>query len=133
MYEEGETTLEQEQALNEYFSSGDYDEEFEAYAVLFRFLQRDTEIISKQEIKPNKRLGTSIWLNVAATICIVLGGFWFYESYTQQKEIEKAKFAFETTQDALNLLSINMNQGLEKLEYVEVFSEQKNQLFKTQL
>lgn len=130
LYEQGKTTLEQEQFLRTYFSSEDYDDEFEAYALLFSYFQNQKEAYIQLENTPKEKTNFSHWFRVVASVCIVLGGLWFYESYTQQQEIEKAKYAFETTQKALNLLSVNMNQGLEKLEYVEVFNEQKNHLLK---
>lgn len=130
LYEEGKTTLEQEQFLKTYFFSEDYDDEFEAYALLFSYFQNQKEAHIQLENTPKEKTNFSHWFSVAASVCIVLGGLWLYESYTQQQEIEKAKYAFETAQKALNLLSVNMNQGLEKLEYVEVFNEQKNHLLK---
>lgn len=130
LYEEGETSLEQEQELKNYFSSEDYDPDFECYAPLFRFFESESKIQLKDEVPVERKSSYHSWINVAASICIVIGGLWFYNFYENQQEISKARQAFETTQNALNLLSVNMNEGLEKLEYVEVFSTQKNKLIK---
>lgn len=130
LYENGESSLEQERELKTYFSSGDYDKEFEEYAMLFKFFESEAETNYDEEVViPNTRSNFS-WINIAASICIVVGGLWFYNYYSQQQELEEAKIAFEKTQDALNLLSHNMNQGLEKLEYVEVFSQKTNKILK---
>lgn len=130
LYEEGESTLEQEQELKMYFSSGNYDSDFEAYASLFKFFEKESNVQFKGEAAIEKKSSRYFWINIAASICIVLGGVWFYDYYENQQKLEEARLAFETTQNALNLISINMNQGLEKLEYVEVFSQQKNNLIK---
>lgn len=130
LYEEGETTLEQEQELKRYFSSENYDRDFEAYATLFRFFVSESETRFEDDVKPETKSKNYFWINIAASICIVLGGLWYYDYYVKQQKIEEARIAFETTQNALNLLSANMNEGLEKLEYVEVFSKKKNKLIK---
>lgn len=130
LYEDGETSLEQEQELKTYFSFEKYDSDFEAYATLFKFFKSETHIQSESKKTVDKKSTNYFWINIAASICIVLGGIWYYKHYENQQELEEARLAFETTQNALNLLSINMNEGLEKLEYVEVFSQQKNKLIK---
>lgn len=130
LYEDGETTLEQEQDLKTYFSSGNYDSDFEDYAILFKFFESESNTHFEGEISKEIKPSNYFWINIAASICIVLGGLWYYNHYVNQQELEEARLAFETTQEALNLLSINMNEGLEKLEYVEIFSTQKNKLIK---
>ncbi|NEV93359.1 hypothetical protein G3567_04240 [Psychroflexus sp. YR1-1] len=130
LYEEGETTLEQERELKSYFSSENYDSEFAAYARLFQFFEKESTSQSPPLQTKAKKTRYPFWINIAASICIVLGGVWFYDFYQDQQELEQARLAFETTQNALNFLSINMNEGLEKLEYIEVFSQQKNKLIK---
>ncbi|GAA0757966.1 hypothetical protein [Psychroflexus lacisalsi] len=130
LYKEGETSLKQEQELKLYFSSEDYDKEFEAYAKLFKFFEIEYKTQMEDQVKGTDKKSSSFWINIAASICIVLGGLWFYDYYQNQLEMEEARQAFKTTQNALNLLSNNMNEGLEKLEYVDVFSTQKNKLIK---
>jgi hypothetical protein len=131
LYDDGETTLEQERDLKSYFASESYDKDFESYAVLFSYFETELKTTSEVEIsiqspKPNKFL----WLNVAASIVVILGGVWLFTYYEKQQDIQEARIAFEKTQNALNFLSYNMNEGLEKLEYIEVFSTQKNKIIK---
>lgn len=130
LYEEGETSLEQEKELKLYFSSEDYDRDFEAYALLFNFFKNESETQLEDKVENKKRSSKNLWINIAASICIALGGLWFYDYYETQQEMKEARQAFRTTQNALNLLSINMNEGLEKLEYIEVFNTQKNKIIK---
>ena len=131
LYDDGETTLEQERDLKSYFASESYDKDFESYAVLFSYFETELKTTSEVEIsiqspKPNKFL----WLNVAASIVVILGGVWLFTYYEKQQDIQEARIAFEKTQNALNFLSYNMNEGLEKLEYIEVFNTQKNKIIK---
>ena len=131
LYDDGETTLEQERDLKSYFASESYDKDFESYAVLFSYFETELKTTSEVEIgiqspKPNKFL----WLNVAASIVVILGGVWLFTYYEKQQDIQEARIAFEKTQNALNFLSFNMNEGLEKLEYIEVFNTQKNKIIK---
>jgi hypothetical protein len=130
LYEEGESSLEQEAELKAYFSSGNYDEAFEDYALLFQFFEKESKTrYTSGEKLPHKNSKFS-WMNIAASVCIIIGALWFYNYQSQQQELEEARLAFEKTQHALNLISSNMNKGLEKLEYVEIFNEKKNELLK---
>lgn len=130
LYEEGETSVEQERELKSYFSTENYDSDFKAFATLFQYFGEESKSVSPVLNTREKKSSRNFWINIAASICIVLGGFWYYNHYVNQQKIEQARLAFETTQNALNVLSFNMNEGLEKLEYVEVFSQQKNKLIK---
>jgi hypothetical protein len=131
LYDDGETTLEQERDLKSYFASESYDRDFEPYALLFSYFETESKTISQVELdvespKPNKFL----WLNIAASIVVVIGAVWFFTYYEKQQDMQEARIAFEKTQNALNFLSFNMNEGLEKLEYIEVFNTQKNKIIK---
>jgi hypothetical protein len=131
LYDDAETTLEQERDLKSYFASESYDKDFESYAVLFSYFETESKTTSEVEVdlkppKPNKFL----WLNVAASIVVILGAVWLFTYYEKQQDIQEARIAFEKTQNALNFLSFNMNEGLEKLEYIEVFNTQKNKIIK---
>ena len=131
LYDDGETTLEQERDLKSYFASESYDKDFEPYAVLFSYFETESKTTSQVEVdlqssKPNKFL----WLNVAASIVVILGAVWLFTYYEKQQDIQAARIAFEKTQNALNFLSYNMNEGLEKLEYIEVLNTQKNKIIK---
>jgi uncharacterized membrane-anchored protein YitT (DUF2179 family) len=130
LYEEGETTLEQEQQLKTYFSSSNYDKELEVYASLFKAFEKEAKTEYKPTESKPKTTSNYFWMNIAASILVVIGTLWFYNHYQKQQELQQAKLMFENTQEALHLVSQTMNKGLQKLEYVEIFSEQKNKLLK---
>lgn len=132
LYEEGKTTLTEENLLKAYFKTNDYDSDFEAYALLFDYFDKESETTTELNIKPVESTSSfkHLWLNVAASILVILGGVWFYNYSFKQQNAEEARLAFEKTQNALNLISANMNKGLEQLEYVEVFAQEKNKLIK---
>ncbi|WP_019038396.1 hypothetical protein [Psychroflexus tropicus] len=130
LYEEGESSLEQEKELKAYFSSGHYDEAFKEYALLFQFFEAESGTQHPGEVVLPKQKSRFSWMNIAASICIIIGALWFYQYQVEQEKLAEARVAFEKTQNALNLISLNMNKGLEKLEYVEVFSEKKNEILK---
>jgi hypothetical protein len=130
LYEEGESSLEQEKELKSYFSSGQFDQSFAEYALLFQFFEAESKAKHPGRVDLPKKKSNYSWMNIAASICIIIGALWFYNYQSQQQELEEARVAFEKTQNALNLLSLNMNKGIEKLEYVEVFGEKKNEILK---
>ena len=130
LYEEGKTTLEEERFLKSYFASSRYDSDFEAYALLFKTFDKESSYTLKEELKTKTPSKNHSWMTIAASILVVFGTVWFYNYNEKLSEIEEAQLMFENTQQALNLVSQTMNTGLQKLEYVEIFSTHKNQLLK---
>ncbi|WP_127845688.1 hypothetical protein [Psychroflexus aestuariivivens] len=130
-YDNGNSTLEEEQHLKTYFTEHDIASEFEVYRPLFAYFEQAKNLSYHSKWQPQRKVKMKpLWMKVAASFIVILGSVWLFNLYQEQQELKAAKMAFEETQQALKMISENMNQGLEKLEYVEVFSEQKNKLIK---
>lgn len=130
-YEQGKTTLAEEQHLKRYFAEQEIPAEFEVYRPMFAYFDLAKNTAYKSRWRPQHKVKMKpLWLKVAASFIIILSSVWMFNYHQKQQEIKAAKMAFEETQEALKMLSQNMNQGLKKLEYVEVFSQQKNKLIK---
>ncbi|MFN2261885.1 MAG: hypothetical protein ABR595_07470 [Psychroflexus sp.] len=130
-YDHGKTSLAEENHLKKYFATQDIPEEFEVYKPMFTYFEQAKITDYKSRWRPQRKVKLKpLWLKVAASFIVILGSLWLFNFYQEQQELKAAKIAFEETQDALKMMSKNMNQGLEKLEYVEVFGNQKNKLIK---
>ena len=70
-YFEGETSLQEEEILHEYFRDGNISEEHKQYAPLFGYFRQERDKIAKIPAKKRK-LPVYIWSGIAACIMIVL-------------------------------------------------------------
>jgi hypothetical protein len=76
------------------------------------------------------------WLSVAASASILIGtGAIIYLNTTNNASndlgtFENPEVAFKETQKALQLLSKNVNVGIESVSYINEFQDSKNLIFK---
>jgi hypothetical protein len=136
-YWEGESTVDEEKVLKQYFTSSNIEPEHEAFKDLFVFwdntskiaYQNNNQISDKQtiDIKPelnNKVRSLSIKKYIYATAAIfllTLGSIFVVknlnkeaqtiETYSQVQEIEDPEEALRVTKEALALLSKKLNSS----------------------
>ncbi|WP_426095303.1 hypothetical protein [Flavobacterium sp. DSR2-3-3] len=146
-YFEGETTINDEQELQDYFASPEVAPHLQQYASLFKHFavakgqQYKQEIpafeIHKVENKYKKR--NLAWFSIAASVVVLMGvgTYMFYDSETVTKSkdlgtYDDPELAFKATQKALYLLSNNVNVGIESVKYIEEYQIAKNKVFRKQ-
>ena len=146
-YFEGETTINDEQELQDYFASPEVAPHLQQYASLFKHFavakgqQYKQEIpafeIHKVENKYKKR--NLAWFSIAASVVVLMGigTYIFYDSETVTKSkdlgtYDDPELAFKATQKALYLLSNNVNVGIESVKYIEEYQIAKNKVFRKQ-
>lgn len=136
-YFDGETSIAEEQELNNYFASHDVAQHLEQYRPLFGYFSNARQHSFQQQIAPlplreNKR--SSAWLSVAASVVVLLGaGTFYYFSQSAQTEdlgtYDDPEVAIRETQKALSLLSAQVNKGMESVQYIEEYDEAKDKVF----
>ena len=130
-YWEGESSIEDERLLKEYFSTDQIDPALEALRPLFAFYKQQGEIAMASEInlkpriEPVARIHNLRWLiNVAATVLVFIGLF-FANRYQDQRAKETyvfvdtyddPKVAYQEVKEALMFVSTKMNKGLSKAD-----------------
>jgi hypothetical protein len=147
-YENGETTLQEEALLKDYFSKETVAPHLEMYKPMFvYFLAAQQEQSTKDvALKPRKTYGIYKWISVAAVAVLM------FSLYTQiNKPVQYSDeqiVAYNKTVGALNLLSSTFNKGTENLqaldimssnfkkgaqslEHVDAFTKTTNKIFKT--
>jgi hypothetical protein len=144
-YFEGETTIKDEQELQDYFASPEVAPHLQQYASLFNHFavakgqQFKQEIpafeISTVENRNKKR--NLVWVSIAASVVVLMGigTYMFYDSepVTESKDLgtyDDPELAFKATQKALSLLSNNVNVGIESVQYIEEYQIAKNKVFR---
>lgn len=133
-YFEGETSIAEENELKVYFSSQDVAQHLEHYRAMFGYFSSAKEQKFEQQIPLKSKRQKVAWLSVAASIVILLGMFTFYNLNINQNEdlgtYDDPEKAFEETQKALNLLSKNVNVGIESMQYMQEYQESTDLIFK---
>lgn len=130
-YFEGETTLEDEKALRDYFNSPDPDPKYEDYKPLFTYYERESKLEPMISRKQNAK--SSTWMSVAASVVVVIGvGIYAYQNQPQEDlgTFDDPEVALQQTQRALELLSENVNVGMQSVEYVSEYKESRDIIFK---
>ena len=143
---EGNTTLEQEAILREYFTGSDVAPHLQMYVPMFEGFVQAKEEVSHREVKlPQQRFTIRpMWYSIAAMVVVALtvGSVLFSGSGLSQEE-EDALAALQQTREAMYLLSSSLNKGTENVKlldefakgtssinYINEFTETKNRILK---
>lgn len=154
-YENGETSLKEEQQLKDYFSQETVPPHLEVYKSMFQyFLYTHEEQYTKDvPLKPRKTKTLYQWISVAAVAVIMLGIFTQFDIFQTQPqtladltpeeraEYEEAKEVlalfsskFNNGTDklmALNMVSNNFDKGTDNMAYLSEVSNTTNKILKT--
>ncbi|MDF9796159.1 hypothetical protein OKW21_001422 [Catalinimonas alkaloidigena] len=145
-YWDGDTSLEEEQILQNFFTEVEVPEHLQGVAILFRKLRTDRQfktlddrfdetIIHKIE-KSDSAWSFRTLLRIAAAVTLLLLSVFLVKDYIYDQTGETAevpenlensyedpKLAYEQTKQALLLISSMMNEGAQHIEKLENFSD----------
>lgn len=155
-YWDGDTTLEEEEQLRDYFSHEDAPADLKKEAALFRYYQTQTrfrkldaqfdEQLTRQierrqgqqkwlVYQPLLRIAAAVVLVVAITLLFKTTGVGPTDEVAQvstEDTYEDPRLAYKQTKEALLLVSSLMNEGTQHIEELESFSEAQETV-KTQI
>ena len=128
-YFEGETTLEEEKLLRTYFCSADVAEKHKDFIPLFRYQIAEREVKSARQVQvPSRR---NYWWAAATCLAMAVGLTVVLNRPAEDLgTYDNPEEAFRETQKALNLLSTNVNKGVESVEYLKEYEETRKTIFK---
>lgn len=137
-YFEGETTLEDERVLMDFFTNQPVPNHLLIYKPIFVGLAAERkEKLAKPVpfLKEDSRQKNLMWkygIVGGIALAIGLGSFFIKqpESHLTPEE-QEALTAFENSKQALQLLSENLNKGTKHLHMVNEFEMAKNKILKT--
>ena len=138
-YFEGETSINEENQLKDYFSSPDVAQHLDHLKPMFGYFSA-----SKQQhfdpivpLLPKSRTKRKLaLLSVAASVVVLFGAGITYFNYEDTAKVEdlgtydNPEIAFRETQKALALLSSNVNTGVKSVQYIQNYEDSKNLIFK---
>ena len=126
-YENGETSLKEEQKLRTYFIQEEVAPHLEAYRPLFVYFAQTSEETFDKEVKvPASRMTLVYrWMSVAAVAIIMIAGF--AKFVNQPKTLDDLSneelLAYNQTVEAFNLLTENFGKGTDNMAMINVMGE----------
>ena len=146
-YENGESTLKEEQQLKDYFSQETVEPHLEVYKSMFQYFSvtkeeqftKDVPLIPIT-IGTKKTYTLYKWISVAA-IAVLMFGIYFQNTRLNDKidpvlaqqtkeALSLLSMNFNKGTSSVNLLSSNFTKGAENIAYVSTFGETTNKIYK---
>jgi hypothetical protein len=141
-YENGETTLKEEQQLKDYFSQETVEPHLEVYKPMFQYflITKEEQFTKDVPLKTKNTNALYKWISVAAVAVLMFG---IYIQNTRPSDEIDPVLAQQTMEalsllstnfnkgtSSVNLLSSNFSKGAENIAYVGTFGETTNKIFK---
>jgi len=134
-YFEGQTSIAEEKQLKAYFSSEEVALHLVSYQSMFVNFQKQKEeqFTKALPLQPRKH-NTVKWIGIAASFVVLFGVMQFYFSEHSKEEdlgtFKNPEEAFVATQKALEMVSNNVNQGVESVAILKEYEKTKKTIFK---
>ena len=131
-YLEGKTSLNDESVLRNYFNhEQNLPEEWIHYRQFFTYFEKsknESFSISKINSYNNKK----IWIRVVASIALLIGIYLidFFETQPRVLEQQEAEFAFQQFQTHMKNISTHLNNGAQKVSYLDYWNKSTQKLLK---
>jgi len=125
-YENAETTLAEEKALKNYFSSDNVAPHLQEYQALFGYFSTSENERFTKTIQLNSQKQRWKWLTVAASVVLLVSVYNGYENIQQRK----AEKVYAETIGAFEMLSANLNKGNVAIAQLQRFDDTTNKIFK---
>lgn len=135
LYFEGETSIEQEAQLQEYFTSDEVAAELKVYKPMFgAFAQRQQGTFNREIELPATTRSKRYWIPVAASILLCIGLFLtFNQKQNSDHDLGTYKdpeVAALKTKQALFMMGNFVNKSTGNLNKLDAFEETTNQILK---
>jgi hypothetical protein len=148
-YDNGETTLKEEQQLQAYFAQDEVAPHLESYKVMFQYFNKTKQEHYTKDVPLKPRTYRLYrWISVAAVAVLMLTVFTQFDGKKSLNDLNSEELlAYNQTMEALNLVSSKFNQGAtsldaltiagsqfekgaEQVNYISQFSTTTNKIFK---
>lgn len=126
-YNNGQTTLKEEQQLKDYFAQGDVAPHLKHYKIMFNFFQESKkERYTKDIIFKPKLFNSHKWIPVAAIITLMLSLVFLNkpnENIGLEGLSDEELLVYQQTKAAFDLLSSKLNKGVQGFNTLTLATE----------
>ncbi|MCP9200127.1 hypothetical protein MKO06_09420 [Gramella sp. GC03-9] len=135
-YDEGRTSVAEENLLREYFLKNEVPPHLSSYKLIFRYTSEQKD----ERLETQTKMGSSsrkiAWSSIAAIFIVAVGLYFFNESSQDLNQndissVSDEEMAIQKTKETLNMVSQLMNEGTADLVYLQEFNKTTNKILKT--
>jgi hypothetical protein len=133
-YFDGNTSIEEEKALQKYFAQDKIAPELQLYKSMFQYFKEDTKAtfdLDSLALPANHKKSKLVvmkWFAAAASI-VLFAGIYIKQSQPKYSKAEKIA-AYNEYKKAMYMLGGNINKGVAQVEVIETFEQTKNKVLK---
>jgi len=106
-YLEGETSLQEEAMLKNYFQTNNVPSHLQVYQQLFGYFKTAKETTFVRPIQLKRKRKNWKWASMVASVAIMCS-MYFGNSYYQERQLQQQ---YAHVKEALQLVSVNLNKG----------------------
>ena len=133
-YFNGNTTITEENQLKNYFSNENVADDLKQYQPIFQYFSTQEKVTFEPNITLKSNKKPVYYLSIAASIILLIGlGTYFKMNNTSSNNdlgsYDSPEVAFKETQKVLQMLSSNVNIGVNSVAYFNEYQETKNIIF----
>ena len=134
-YFDGNTTISEENQLKIYFSNENVAVDLKQYQPIFQYFVTQEKVFFEPNITLKSNTKPVWYLSIAASIVLLIGlGTYFKmnNNTASNKDLgsyNSPEVAFKETQKVLQMLSSNVNIGVNSVAYFNEYQETKNIIF----
>ncbi|MBD0832275.1 hypothetical protein [Aestuariibaculum sediminum] len=125
-YENGETSLKEEQLLKTYFQQEAVPPHLEPYKAMFTYFKvSQQEQFTKHVPLKTKKVYNYKWISVAA-VAVLLVGFYFKSTETQSDDLgtfQNPQEAYDEVAKSLAMISGHFNKGVSTVGYLNEYDK----------
>lgn len=129
-----ETSISEENQLKEYFSSPGVAPHLEQYRPVFGYFASEAAQQFTKTIPLQTKRRYAQWISVAASVVLLMGMFAYFTGKPAADEglgtYNDPEVAFRETQKALNMVSKNVNVGINSMNYIGEYEKSRKTIFK---
>ena len=133
-YFDAATGIAEENQLKEYFSSPGVAPHLEQYRPMFGYFARETTQQFDKTVHLQPKRQYAKWISVAASLVLLVGMLaYFINQPVTNNDLgtyDDPEVAFRETQKALNMVSKNVNVGVNSINYIGEYEKSRKTIFK---